>query len=119
MSEHPVQQTAPWEHDPAVRKALRLASWRYQNLIGITLPETEEEEDAAEGDRARHADFIHKTHDGFPIWRDEEATVFVAEVAGVDRELAAAWLVHYHAELDRVAGPEIDWSYGAVGEAQP
>lgn len=114
----PAQQPAAWKHDPALQKALRLASWRFENLIGITLPDTEEEEQAAEGDRARYAHFMHKTDDGFPIWYPEEATTFVAEVAGVGREIAAAWLDCYVAEIDRVAGEEIDWHTGAV-EAPP
>lgn len=102
------QETAAWEHDPALRKVLRLAAWRFENLIGTTLPETEEEEHAAEGDRARYARFVHRTRDGFPIWYAEEATTFVAEVAGVGREIAQAWLDHYETEMDRIAGPMID-----------
>ena len=80
----------PWTHNAGLRNRLDAAGFRYATLIGITEVAEGYEQEAA-GDREKYKQFI-KTHEGMPLWTDEDAVSVVCDLTGVGRELAKAWL---------------------------
>jgi hypothetical protein len=101
-----VQPIAPqtharvWNADPQLRAKLESAGWRYAALIGIVEPgEIGCSPSTCARDRKKYGHLVHKWA-GWPLWDDEEAATFVAEITGASREMSAAWL-------------EFDWNSGA------
>jgi len=91
----------PWDRDEALRASLEAAGWRYAHLINLVGAENEDEERQLSADLVTHNALV-RPHNGKPVWREKEATTFVAEQTGVSREVAAAWL-----NLDWNGGGEV------------
>jgi hypothetical protein len=99
-----------WDKNPELKKRLDLAGWRYAQLIEVVDLKTDlqacvhaghdmkadiEITSFIEADRQAYGHFIKKSeHNGkeVPTWYDDEATIFVSEVAEVNKKLAAEWM---------------------------
>lgn len=111
--------THAWSKNPELKKRLEIAGWRYAQLIGVVDLKKAAEKDEnksfeksylydcvpfIEQDRQAFGHFIKTaTFEGQtgPLWDDDDATAFIAEIAAVDENLAAEWL-------------EYDWKTEAV-----
>lgn len=90
MSNRPTDPTAT-VRSVSTATALKAASRRWTNLIGVSDPD-KEEADQQRTDRKRFPTFIHRGSDGLVIWDQREAVTFLSEVTGERRHVCAVWL---------------------------